>query len=525
MLGKLQDLSYSTVAGVGNGLKYIATTLLQPVENLLIGKLRKAVFDARKFGDELTDEAVKNNGIGMARIGPPLPGLYTNVLVIVPKSNEEMEAVLKKFEEKPEGRSPLDTLIDFVGAGPVTSVVTLTEKQISEGPKELDPRKILHPFISNVNGFLKSARGVFTDQLAQWAKRQDEGMSLDQVKYILRCAISEQFFGTPLTPDESATLSTALRRVQQKQLHPLSFEARREYQQGKFDCRMFGQKFATDRKDHIQAGLKNYKKSSNLISHVIAKLEKTKRNDSLDLDEESVDLDVNSVDIQTHLNDPKVTSSVFVIALIDIVAANLMDILAESTKQPEIYRKLYNELKTVSDENNLISDEILKSSESLPYLDCVIKEGLRHLSPSVLVRYTKEGFHTEHTTIPPKSTVVINPKALHHDPTFWGNDADKFNPDRMRGINMWKVPFIPFSIGDRRCAGVKIAEGLMKSFLSILVLNYEINPVPGQTMHGVDYELAIVPEPEPDYRITLHPRHKLDMHKSEHMTENFRLQI
>jgi len=93
----------------------------------------------------------------------------------------------------------------------------------------------------------------------------------------------------------------------------------------------------------------------------------------------------------------------------DGVYINLVGILFQLMENPEIVDKLRNELDdaciTVGNERT-IDDEILKDPAKLPYLNCIIKEGLRFISSApILPRYTQKGIHTENINIPPHSTI------------------------------------------------------------------------------------------------------------------------
>lgn len=54
--------------------------------------------------------------------------------------------------------------------------------------------------------------------------------------------------------------------------------------------------------------------------------------------------------------------------------------------------------------------------------------------------------------IPKHTRVMSNHWAIHHDPNYWGADADEFRPERFLtedGKEMKKLEhFVPFSIGN-----------------------------------------------------------------------------
>ena len=66
--------------------------------------------------------------------------------------------------------------------------------------------------------------------------------------------------------------------------------------------------------------------------------------------------------------------------------------------------------------------------------------------------------------IPKRITVYIHANTIHWLSTFWGPDADAFNPDRWDVLppNHPKNAYIPFLQGPRGCIGRKFAETEMK---------------------------------------------------------------
>ncbi|KAH7963965.1 hypothetical protein HPB51_027795 [Rhipicephalus microplus] len=106
----------------------------------------------------------------------------------------------------------------------------------------------------------------------------------------------------------------------------------------------------------------------------------------------------------------------------------------------------------------------------LPYLDCVVNETLRVMSPGVRIdRVFHEDYMLGETGIKlSKDCIVIIPiYSLHHDPEFFP-EPEVFNPDRFSEENIDSIrpyTFLPFGAGPRNCIGSRFALQLVKTCL------------------------------------------------------------
>ena len=144
-----------------------------------------------------------------------------------------------------------------------------------------------------------------------------------------------------------------------------------------------------------------------------------------------------------------------------------------------------------------------------PYLDNVLNEALRLHPPAPYLGRTV----TQPFTVPTRHGPVTFPKgtmlatsliAQHRIPEIWGNDAEAFKPERFNGISRedLNVRFMPFSVGDRRCAGYPFALLEAKIFLVRL-------------LQRTDFRIPKAKEIEPVYVGVLKTAEPLRMEVSE----------
>lgn len=119
-------------------------------------------------------------------------------------------------------------------------------------------------------------------------------------------------------------------------------------------------------------------------------------------------------------------------------------------------------------------DEISK----LSYLDCVVKETLRIMTPSP--RIDRE-FHQDYVLgetgikLSKDCTIMIPIQSIHNDPEFFP-EPEVFNPDRFNEENISSIrpyTFLPFGAGPRNCVGSRFALQLVKTCLLHAVHNVQ----------------------------------------------------
>lgn len=141
---------------------------------------------------------------------------------------------------------------------------------------------------------------------------------------------------------------------------------------------------------------------------------------------------------------------------------------------PEIQDRLFDELRNAYDTQ--IEDTTYEHLQQLPYLDCVLKEGMR-LFPIVpfLIRTICADTVISKCTVPKDSFVMMSLYSLHRNEETWGPNAEEFNPDNFlpeRVAQRHPFSFLPFGGGPRNCIGFQYAMISMKVVLSGLVRRY-----------------------------------------------------
>ncbi|XP_010530501.1 PREDICTED: cytochrome P450 705A5-like [Tarenaya hassleriana] len=144
---------------------------------------------------------------------------------------------------------------------------------------------------------------------------------------------------------------------------------------------------------------------------------------------------------------------------IDSSARSTEWIMAELINHPNILKKVRDEIESV-----VGKDRKLRESDvsSLPYLQAVVKEGLRLHPPGLLVfRKCREWCKIRGFDVPENTPVVINNYGIMRDPNSWEN-PDEFRPERFFGSSAEEnreqsFKFLVFGGGRRACPGEKLA--------------------------------------------------------------------
>ena len=172
----------------------------------------------------------------------------------------------------------------------------------------------------------------------------------------------------------------------------------------------------------------------------------------------------------------------------DTTSATMRALVYYLAKTPAAYKKLVDEL----DQQHLSLPASWKDVNILPYLDAVIREGLR-INPGIAMIFERVvpagGFPLPDGRFIPEGTKVgINPAVTNRNYDVFGQDADQFNPDRwlkadgesradfnVRTRRMKDVADFTFGGGGRICMGRYLASLELYKLFATLYSLYDVS--------------------------------------------------
>lgn len=141
-------------------------------------------------------------------------------------------------------------------------------------------------------------------------------------------------------------------------------------------------------------------------------------------------------------------------------------------------------------------------------MSMILNESLRLYPPVVSIsRTVKKEARLGKFMVPVNLELVIPILALHHEPEFWGPDAQLFKPDRFsdgvaKATNNNMGAFMPFGIGPRTCAGINFVANEAKVALSMILQRYSFSLSPAY-IHSPFQLLTL--RPRHGVQVILHP--------------------
>ncbi|KNE70292.1 hypothetical protein AMAG_14438 [Allomyces macrogynus ATCC 38327] len=129
----------------------------------------------------------------------------------------------------------------------------------------------------------------------------------------------------------------------------------------------------------------------------------------------------------------------------------------------------------------------VEQERQFTFLNCVIKEVMRLYpsAPQLPMRIAMASSTlSDGTHVPAHTHITVDMWALHHAHEYWGDDADKFNPDRWAESVLpdGTVPmqpgargytWAPFAGGQRICLGQQFSLVEQRVVLAMMLLRYE----------------------------------------------------
>ncbi|KAK7315054.1 hypothetical protein VNO77_33586 [Canavalia gladiata] len=141
--------------------------------------------------------------------------------------------------------------------------------------------------------------------------------------------------------------------------------------------------------------------------------------------------------------------------------------------------QLRDEIKEVVG-NNMLDINLLAGLKKMKW---VMNEALRLYPPSPNVqRQAREDIGVDNLIVPKGTNIWIDVVALHHDMALWGDDANKFRPERfMNDVNggcNHMMGYLPFGFGGRTCVGRNLTFLEYKVVLTLLLSRFSFKLSP-----------------------------------------------
>jgi cytochrome P450 len=154
-------------------------------------------------------------------------------------------------------------------------------------------------------------------------------------------------------------------------------------------------------------------------------------------------------------------------------------LLCELSRHPEVQEKLYQEMVSVLGPDGEVSKTNI---QHLSFIKATLKESGR-MNPAgafVVSRVFDKDLDVLGYRIPAGVYVLLHEHLLSVDQRYYGEDAKQFVPERWLRDEMGKKndlnPFtsLPFGYGVRMCLGRRLAESMIYTLVSKLLLSFRL---------------------------------------------------
>ncbi|KAG9100282.1 hypothetical protein FS749_015775 [Ceratobasidium sp. UAMH 11750] len=186
----------------------------------------------------------------------------------------------------------------------------------------------------------------------------------------------------------------------------------------------------------------------------------------------------------------------------DTIVSSIMTFILAMVLHPEIQQKAQAELDSVLGENRLPE---LSDRESLPYMNCILKEVSRwnSVAPLGVAHACSQDDEYKGYRIPKGSMVIGNTWAISNNPSVYP-EPRKFNPDRFLGSSVPEAP--AFGFGRRICPGSHFAESSLFIMASTVLSIFKITPTPGKPIPEAKWKTDVLASHPHPFDCTLTPR-------------------
>jgi phenylacetate 2-hydroxylase len=128
----------------------------------------------------------------------------------------------------------------------------------------------------------------------------------------------------------------------------------------------------------------------------------------------------------------------------------------------EYQEDLYHAILEAYDGNRDKAWEMAFREEKVPLIVSFYKETLRFwtATPFATPRTTVNDIQYRGTTIPKGITMIMNAQEANHDKSWYGEDAETFNPKRFIN-NDTSLPHLAFGAGSRICPAAALSNRII----------------------------------------------------------------
>uniref|UniRef100_A0A182VPE8 Uncharacterized protein n=2 Tax=Anopheles merus TaxID=30066 RepID=A0A182VPE8_ANOME len=177
----------------------------------------------------------------------------------------------------------------------------------------------------------------------------------------------------------------------------------------------------------------------------------------------------------------------------DTTATTMSNLLLMLAMHPEVQEMVYQEVMSVCPDKS--KPVTMEDANNLAYTEMVCKETMRlfPVGPLIGRKCVADVKLDDKHTIPAGCCVALGIYQIHRDPTIWGPEPGKFNPDHFlpeRVAERHPYAYLPFSGGPRNCIGIRYAWLSMKILIAHLVRNYRFKTT--LKMEDLEIKFAII---------------------------------
>lgn len=186
---------------------------------------------------------------------------------------------------------------------------------------------------------------------------------------------------------------------------------------------------------------------------------------------------------QDQLSDDELISHVFALFVAghETTSNALTWIVFLLNQHPQIAADLLDELDGTLHGDAPMAEQ-LRSPETLPLLDGVIKESLRLLPPAIIgLRMAAAPCDLGGYAIPQGANVIYSEFVTHRLPELY-SEPDRFKPERWATLERSLYEYLPFGAGPHMCIGAGFATHELKVMLAMLLQRYRLAVLPGATI-------------------------------------------